>query len=284
MLVLGCPAFAQQALLVRQGDGFEPVVAMVGATPVVAVDGKLMPAVTSGGGFAYATKAAKTFAPFFITVRNLSIVPQDHITAPNGRPEDRMLSFHAEFESAFALDRVFLALEVKGSTTPVNTLYAYEVGPIRPGVATPVQFLVSFEADWADCHATLHLFAGGPEVLHSEMPPAQVAQELDRMVRVQLEGETNAPPRPFMCPPPAYPAGAPRGNAAGSATIALEISPTGAVVNPVVQQASRPEFGEAALAAVRRWRFLPRVKDGQPVATRVELPLEFKPPPSEARR
>ena len=283
MLALGRPASAQQVLFVKQGDRFEPVVSMEAAAPVVVVDGKLGPAALTGGQFTYATGPAKTFAPYFVTVRNLAIAAQDHITDPNGRPEDRELSFRADFDSAVAVDGVYLALEVKGSTTSVNDLYAYEVGRLRPGVTTPVQFLMRFDADWADCKATLHLFAGGLEVLHSEMPPAQVARNLDQMVQVKLKGVTNAPPKPFMCPPPAYPAAALGSDAAGSATIAFEIGITGAVLDPVVKQASQPEFGQAALAAVRQWRFLPRMKNGQPVATRVELPLNFKPPVPEAR-
>jgi TonB family protein len=282
-LALGCPAFAQQALFVKQGDRFVPVVAMATAKPVVVVDGKLELVVSSGAGFSYALGPAKTFAPYFVNVRNLAIVPQDHIIDPNGRPQDRALSFYAEFESAFALDRVFLALEVKGSTTTVNALYAYEVGQLRPGVNNPVQFLVRFEADWADCHATLHLFAGGPEVLHSAMPSAQVEHELDLAVQDKIKGVTNASPQPFICPPPEYPPALLGKSASGSATIALSISPTGAVLDPMVKEATLPEFGESAIKAIRRWRFLPRVKDGKPVPTKVELPLFFK-PPAEAKQ
>lgn len=283
LLALARAAVAQEALFVKQGDKFYPVIGMAANTPLIAANGKLEAAINVGGGFAFALGPAKTFAPLFVTVRNLSIVAQDHITDPNGRPEDRELSFHAEFDSSAALDNVFLALEVKGSTVSVHRLYAYEVGRLRPGVATPVQFLVRFEADWTQCHATLHVFVGGPEVLNSTMPPAQVAQDLDRMVQEKLAGVANAPPRPFMCPPPLYPAAALGTDAAGRATIAFEISPTGAVVDPVLKQASQPEFGNAALAAVREWRFLPRVKDGKPVASRVELPLDFRPPaPSPA--
>ncbi len=282
-LALGCPVFAQQVLMVNQGGRYAPVVAMQAATPVIVVDGKLELAARSGSEFAYATAPGKTFAPAFVTVRNLAITSQDHITDPSGRPQDRALAFHADFESAYVLDSVFLTIEVKGSTTPVNSLYAYEVGRLRPGATTPVHFVVRFEADWADCKATLHLFAGGIEVLHSEMPPTRVAQELDQMVQAKLTNVTNAPPQQFMCPPPIYPAAALGSNAAGSATIVFEISATGAVTDPVLKQASQPEFGEAALAAVREWRFLPRVKNGRPVATRVELPLSFKPPPPDAK-
>ena len=50
------------------------------------------------------------------------------------------------------------------------------------------------------------------------------------------------------------------------------------MTNAILQDATTPEFGDAALKAVSQWRFLPRVKDGQPVATKVALPLIFKPP------
>jgi TonB family protein len=50
------------------------------------------------------------------------------------------------------------------------------------------------------------------------------------------------------------------------------------VIDPVVKSASDPAFGEAALGAVKLWRFLPRVKDDYPPETRADVPVVFSQP------
>jgi TonB family protein len=276
-------AGAQYALFVKQNDQFRPVAAMVENAPQIVADGKLVTVERSGSSWTYALGQTKTYAPYFITVRDLHIVPQGLELNPNGDPVNLSLAISAEFESAYSLDNVFLALEVKGTKNTVNTLIVHEVGGLKPGFPVSVHFFVPFYAAWGDCEATLHLFAGGPEVLHSKMLPAQVEHELDLMVQKKIEGVTNAPPQLFISPSPEYPAALPEKSASGSATIALRISPTGAVLDPVVKEATRPEFGESALKAIRQWRFLPKVKDGQPVETKIVLPLVFAPASAKAK-
>ena len=34
-------------------------------------------------------------------------------------------------------------------------------------------------------------------------------------------------------------------------------------------------FDETALAAVKKWKFTPAMKDGKPVASRVRVPIDF---------
>ena len=46
----------------------------------------------------------------------------------------------------------------------------------------------------------------------------------------------------------------------------------------LLRSASDPAFGEAALAAIRMWRFLPSVRNGTPVATNAVIPFVFDPP------
>ena len=64
----------------------------------------------------------------------------------------------------------------------------------------------------------------------------------------------------------------------GKAVVTVRITPQGTVRDPVVESASDPAFGEAALAAVRQWRFIPRVEDGRAVEARVNMPFVFAPP------
>lgn len=65
---------------------------------------------------------------------------------------------------------------------------------------------------------------------------------------------------------------------AGEAEIECVVGVDGRVSEARVASASQPEFGEAALAAVKQWEFKPGRKDGNPVAMRVTIPIEFQVP------
>lgn len=62
----------------------------------------------------------------------------------------------------------------------------------------------------------------------------------------------------------------------GDAEVECLVSAEGMVTEARVLSATRPEFGEAALAAIRQWQFRPAVRDGQPVAVRVTVPFGFR--------
>jgi TonB family protein len=69
-----------------------------------------------------------------------------------------------------------------------------------------------------------------------------------------------------------------KGGTRGEVVLTLRLSPRGAVLDAVLESATVPAFGEAALAVARQWRFLPGVKDGQAVESQVSMPLVFNPP------
>ena len=62
----------------------------------------------------------------------------------------------------------------------------------------------------------------------------------------------------------------------GDTEIECLISEQGHVVEARVVSASRPEFGESALAAARQWEFRPAERNGTPVAIRVRIPFAFQ--------
>jgi TonB family protein len=271
-------ASAQVALFIKQGDTFSPVVAMKGTRPQIMVDGNVVTPQLGGSNYAYALGKAKAYAPVVLTVNRLSMVAPTHSgsqTTIGGALVDTELNISAMIESPRPVQDVFLAIEVKGAQSKYNTLITHEVGSLKPGVPVTVDFTAPIATAFASCITVFHLFAGGNEVLHTAMPSGQVEREIDQMVQNQTNGVLNAAPAPLICPAPAYPAGQ---TGTGNATVALTITATGTVTNAILQDATTPEFGDAALKAVSQWRFLPRVKDGQPVATKAALPLIFKPP------
>ncbi len=89
--------------------------------------------------------------------------------------------------------------------------------------------------------------------------------------------EADAPPRPLARFAPLYPPRARLRRQEGDVQVEFVVTPAGGVESPAIVFAQPPGlFEDAALQAVRRWRFEPGVKDGQAVAVRVRQKLTFK--------
>jgi TonB family protein len=74
---------------------------------------------------------------------------------------------------------------------------------------------------------------------------------------------------------PAYPQALRAQPVRGYASVSFVIDAEGEVRVPVIIEASEPEFGNAALAAVKRWRFAPPVQDDHPVNVTVTRSFRF---------
>ena len=66
-----------------------------------------------------------------------------------------------------------------------------------------------------------------------------------------------------------------RAKAPGTVKVVFVVDEEGRVQYPLVSSSSDPVFEQAALEAVRQWRFEPGRRDGKPVATRMRVPLTF---------
>lgn len=78
-------------------------------------------------------------------------------------------------------------------------------------------------------------------------------------------------------PPPAYPRRARRKGVQGTVRLAVWVDRNGTVGGVEVARSSGYDIlDRSALDAVKNWRFEPATRDGQPVASRVEVPVEFK--------
>jgi TonB family protein len=83
------------------------------------------------------------------------------------------------------------------------------------------------------------------------------------------------PPRPVHREPPDYPPLARKRGLQGNAVIKMVVTETGSVRDAKVEDATHPDFAEAALAAVKSWRFQPATRNGDPVAVWVRQPIPF---------
>ncbi len=86
------------------------------------------------------------------------------------------------------------------------------------------------------------------------------------------------PPKRLDAAEVGYPQGA-----SGDATVVLVVvvDANGEVTDVMVREGA-PPFSDAAVAAVRRWRFAPATKDDRPVAARIVASVGFSAPPSPA--
>lgn len=76
---------------------------------------------------------------------------------------------------------------------------------------------------------------------------------------------------------PTYPRNAKTAKIEGYVTMAVTINPDGTVSDASVMESDPPRlFDEAALNAMRRWKFRPKIVDGAPQSQKAKQTIEFK--------
>jgi len=81
---------------------------------------------------------------------------------------------------------------------------------------------------------------------------------------------------PLKTPPPEYPISLKRDGISGVVAVKVFIDETGAVSECSVTKSTNPDFNQAALDAVKKWKFKPAQKDGGPVKSRLIIPIQFQ--------
>jgi TonB family protein len=118
---------------------------------------------------------------------------------------------------------------------------------------------------------------------HLFMPETRHLLSLDRRKgAVPPVSGLDAPPRPLSIGRPFYPSALVGTGIIGDATVEFMIQEGGWVRLPRIVQASRPEFGYAAVEEVASWAFEPPIFHGKPTVARARVSFKFKPKPSEA--
>lgn len=88
----------------------------------------------------------------------------------------------------------------------------------------------------------------------------------------------NSVPIPVNRPAPNYPREALRRGIGGTVRVQVSVAPDGSVERMELAESSGDRgLDRAAMEAVRRWRFRPAMRNGQPVTATVVVPLEFNP-------
>ncbi len=86
----------------------------------------------------------------------------------------------------------------------------------------------------------------------------------------------SAPPLPVESPAPSYPPAALRNHESGTVLLRVHVDANGNPYAVDLMQSSRSRsLDRAATQAVKRWRFRPALRDGQPVPGEVQVPISF---------
>lgn len=225
---------------------------------------------------------AAEFLPFFVSIRNIEVKTTYVSLAGGGSDINNEFHFRARFDSGYNLPDAFLVLELmmeKGG----KRIFVQDIGDVGPKDPRWVDVVVPLSEQLGSGKFQLHVFTAGAEIFHSEQPWQFREAMLDRMVLKRIAQATDAPPRPFVGPIPEFPAALRKAGAPGTAQVKFHLTRTGVVTEPAVVSATDPAFGESALATIRQWRFLPRVKEGRPVESDATMPFDFVPPAAEKK-
>jgi TonB family protein len=272
------PLAAQSRLYVLEPDGnYHQVLKASQGQPCILGRGSLVAA----GGKRFALVKVEEYLPVLVTVHSKRIWTTCLLPPIGALPTPAKLNnefhFSAAFESSCQLEEVFLVLELEFAGRDKN-IFLYEVGNLEPGSPRLLSVDVPLEAEAGNGQCKLHLFVRGAEVFTSEQAAEERERMLDRMVSRRIASVQQAEPKPFFVPAPEYPPALRKSAVRGQAVVSGRVTPQGAVLDAVVGSASDPLFGEAALAAMRQSRFLPRVRDGHAVEAQVRMPFDFAPP------
>lgn len=119
--------------------------------------------------------------------------------------------------------------------------------------------------------------AGGsqPRILEVPTRPAAAAPPPPPAATAANDRAT---PEPLSSPAPRYPQEALRMGAGGTVRIRVTVAADGSVDRLEMTDGSGNRYlDRAALDAVRRWRFQPATRNGQPVVAEVTVPIVFNP-------
>lgn len=273
LAVLAAPlaCVAQNVLLAEDHGAMSVVVSAWRDQPCVLKDGKVKQISSKG----FLLKEVPEYMPVFVTMTDVDAgsTAED----AGGAVINTNFHFSAKLQTSYPLDDVFIVLSME-TQFGGKVIFLSEVGHLDPNASRPVSLFIPLKSQLGSSTYLVHLFSGGAEVFQSQIPFWVRNAALNKMVAKRVEGLDKAAPKFFIGPVPVYPKALKEANVTGHAVVSIRIAANGEALDPVVKSASDPEFGKAALAAIQDWRFLPRVRDGHPVETKVDVPFVFSPP------
>jgi len=90
-----------------------------------------------------------------------------------------------------------------------------------------------------------------------------------------LAADGTEPPVPVRTVAPTFPDSMKRDGTSGLVTVSCLIDEKGNVTEPKVVKATNEAFTTPAIEALKKWKFKPAKKDGEAIAIRVNIPVQF---------
>jgi len=263
---------AQNLLVVEHNGKPAAVRAARGTRPIIIENEKRITA----DGSRFALHPIESVCPIFVSVREFKVRTTKLSLNGSGNTINHQLELNGEFTSPTNLKDVFLVLELSMEDGSKSILLQ-EIGELHARHSRWISLAFRTGYDLGSGHFKFHLFSEGVEMLSSMQPFEYRERLLDKFIAKKAAGRLDGPPEPFVCPAPQYPRTLEKKKVHGRAVVSIRIRKTGAVLDPTLVEATDPAFGEAAIEALRVWRFIPAIKDGRPIEITAKMPLEFDP-------
>jgi protein TonB len=173
------------------------------------------------------------------------------------------------------------AIETKEEAPPdaAEILKSLDVAPINSAPALDAASLGAIEAALSgqgggagDFGGSANLTSGG--IIGGAGTGGSSAASLDQVFDAT---DIDQKPRAVYQSAPAYPADMRGRKVEGVVTVIFVVESTGKVSDLRVESSSNPSFDHPALEAIRRWKFDPGLKKGQPVSCKMRIPIRFQP-------
>lgn len=115
-------------------------------------------------------------------------------------------------------------------------------------------------------------------IIETRPPPGPEPAPASSTPATRTPTGTDSAPVLVSNPPPQYPRAALRRHESGEVLLRVLVGPDGVPSDvSLVQGSGSRHLDRAATDAVRRWRFRPAMRDGQPVSGEVQVPIAFQP-------
>jgi periplasmic protein TonB len=109
-----------------------------------------------------------------------------------------------------------------------------------------------------------------------ETPAARPIADAPQTARPSTALAPGSVPVPISKPAPDYPADALRNNETGTVVVRIEVGADGTPTDvTLARRSGSRSLDRAAIKAAKRWRFRPAQRDGQAIASAVEVPMAF---------
>jgi hypothetical protein len=269
-----------------------PVVKVVGTNPVVIVNGKEKRIRRDP---IYLLQRADGYAPGRVKMMSIELdltqmaivanIEGDASTAPLFGTSYFQAKVRANqtFKGGFATVVVYYPALVEGVPTLRSQVIVHDIPDLIAGQETWIKFSAALAGMRRDLRYFLQLFdSSGREILTTNMEPAWIyfgirdRLKLDDALKRYLQAHAgeSLPAQPVVVAKPIFDEGV-EPPSAPDAEALLDVKADGTVESVELTGMERGRAGQNIVDTLGGWLFFPKLEAGEPVPTKVKVPLQF---------